>query len=238
MIEICDLSYSYGESDVLHKINMTVQKGQTITVIGPSGCGKTTLLYILAAVVRPTQGEVLINGEPLIHVRNQTSLILQDYGLLPWKRVWENCDLARLPGQPKSLVDDVLRSVQVHAFRDRFPNQLSGGQKQRVAIARALMRDSDLLLLDEPSAALDSMTQEALHQLLLKLHKERAVTMVFVTHKIEEAVRMGQSVIVMKRGRIQSINENPLFNAADFHDSYDFYLQCQRIRKALYEEDN
>lgn len=236
MIDIQNLSVAYDSFEALSEVSIHLAKGTTCTIIGESGCGKTTLLYALAGLIKPKSGTIFIDGELLEGVRYQTSLILQNYGLLPWKRVYDNCRVALLGhADADGVITGALEALDILDLKDRFPSQLSGGQQQRVAIARALVRNPDLLLLDEATAALDALTQESFQDLLLDLHKQRQTTLIFVTHKIEEAVRLGQRILVMKKGMIAYDIHNPWFDQETFHESYEFYQQCTTIRRLLHE---
>ena len=167
-------------------------------MVGPSGCGKTTLLNLMAGLLKPTSGEMLVAGAPAEPRRPGTALILQDYGLLPWKSVRSNVALGlQIRRAPLEAADRALAEVGLADLAHRWPHQLSGGQRQRVAIARALALEPDLLLMDEPFSALDALTREEMQEMLLNIWKRRGTSMVLVTHSIAEAVYVGQHIIVM-----------------------------------------
>ncbi|MFQ5692711.1 MAG: ABC transporter ATP-binding protein, partial [Nitrospinota bacterium] len=192
MIEVEDLCFAYGDQPVLENVSLRVPAGGGLAVIGPSGCGKTTLLYNLAGLRRPAAGRVRIGGAEVQGPRGKTAVILQDYGLFPWKTVTENAALGlRIRGVPSRergrRVGAILEELGIAEVADRYPHQLSGGQRQRVAIARALALDPDLLIMDEPFSSLDALTREAHQNLLLSLWREKGVTLVLVSHSIEEA---------------------------------------------------
>ena len=238
MIDVRDVRVRYGEVTALDGLSMHVERNSTCAVIGPSGCGKTTLLYTLCGLVRPCAGSVAVNGRPLAGVRRKTALILQDYGLLPWKTAWENIAFVlqtrglsrREIGQN---VSGLLQSLDLTDCAGRLPGELSGGQKQRVAIARALALEPDLLLMDEASSALDALTRESLHDLLLKTFRERPLTLLVVTHNIEEAAFLGQRILVMHRGAIRHEIGNPCFGEAEIRDSPAYYELCRKVRGCL-----
>jgi len=240
MIDIIGLSVNYGNESALKDINLHISKNSTCAIIGPSGCGKSTLLYALAGLVRPFKGQILINGEELKKVRRKTGVILQTNGLLPWKKVWQNVALGlKVRGYDESIITDKVRSIleelDMLAHKDKYPAQLSGGQKQRVAIARTLVTEPDLLLLDEASSALDEITKEHLQNLILNIYKKNPITLVFVTHNIEEAVFLGQKIIVMGPGCIKSQIHNPYFGDENLRLKPEFYATCLQVRKSLSE---
>lgn len=240
MIEIRDLEVAYEQDVALKQLNMSVVAGETCAVIGPSGCGKTTLLYALAGLVQPQSGEIAIAGAPLTGLRQGTGLILQDYGLLPWKTVFDNLAFplkARgIAGdEAKTRVNAMLEDLGLESLGHRLPGELSGGQKQRVAIGRTLVLEPDLLLMDEASSALDALTKERIQELVLKAHKARGFTLVVVTHNIEEAAFLGQRIFIMSQGHITSVLENRHFGESDFRDHPSFFELSQKIRRQLYE---
>lgn len=243
MIRIENLCFTYGKSGggrpVLEDINLSITKGERVAIIGPSGCGKTTLLYILAGLVPPTTGAVWVDGEPVRARRWQTALILQEYGLLPWKTVWQNVALGlEIRRQDrryvKEKVDDILQELGLGEFGGAYPATLSGGQKQRVAVARALALQPDLLLMDEPFSALDALAREQLQDELLLLGMRRQITLALVTHSIGEAVFLGRKVIILspQPGRIEAIVETAS-GELDYRDTKDYHEQCGIVRRHL-----
>ncbi len=246
MIKINDLSISYnadnGQDELaIEDINLEIKKNSTCAIIGPSGCGKTTLIYALAGLLKSDKGSINIFGERQEGIRQQTGLILQNYGLLPWKTTRQNVALGlEVRGQSPELtcqiVDDILVKLGVSEYQDKYPTQLSGGQRQRVAIGRALAIGPDLLLMDEPSSALDALTKEHLQNLVLKIYKENPMTVILVTHNIAEAVFLGQKIVVMKRAGIKQILDNPYFGDESLRDKMDFYKICLEVRKCLEKE--
>lgn len=168
MIEVQNLAASYFEKGskkiIFEDLSFQVSSGVALSVIGPSGCGKTTLLYLLSGLKKPEKGEILFRGEPLNGPQREIALVLQHYGLLPWKTVFQNASLGmKIRGfskrETKETVVPILQELAIDHLLDRFPNQLSGGEKQRVAIARALALRPSLLLLDEPFSSLDAFTR-------------------------------------------------------------------------------
>lgn len=212
MIEVDSITYSYNQGPpVFQDFSWQVARGEAWAVLGPSGCGKTTLLYLLAGLRLPTQGRVLVDGQVLTRPRPQTGLILQDYGLLPWATVRQNAELGlRVRGfygpdgkhapqdfKPSLDVDAWLSRLGLEQVRDKYPSQISGGQRQRTAIARTLALRPDVLLMDEPFSSLDAPTREGLQNLCIELWAEQALTMVVVTHAIEEAAVLGSKILLL-----------------------------------------
>ena len=238
MIKAKDICVKYGETIAIDGIHLNIAKNTSCAVLGPSGCGKTTLLYTLAGLKGLSKGTLSVGGKVLTGVRKETALILQDYGLLPWKDALDNVAFA-LParGLSKDAAREkamaVLEELDMAALAHRLPAELSGGQKQRVGIARALALAPDLLLMDEASSALDAMTKESLHDLILDIHRKNPVTIVVVTHNIEEAVFLGQRILIMKDGKIQHDLENPCFGDEKIRGDLKFYEYCIQIRGLL-----
>jgi NitT/TauT family transport system ATP-binding protein len=167
-------------------------------VVGPSGCGKTTLLSLIAGLMAPTQGDLRVEGRPVAPRRPGTALIMQDYGLLPWKTVRQNAALGlQIRGLDTEAAAQALAEVGLADLGRRWPHQLSGGQRQRVAIARSLALQPDLFLMDEPFSALDALTREEMQDLLLSIWRRRRTSLVLVTHSISEAVYLGQQILVL-----------------------------------------
>jgi NitT/TauT family transport system ATP-binding protein len=213
MIEVQGLRFGYpGAAPLFENFSWQVQPGERWAVLGSSGCGKTTLLYLLAGLHRPQAGQVRIAGQQLQRPRPQSGLILQDYGLLPWATVRQNASLGlrvrdfygpdgkHAPSDFRPTQQDVtpwLERLGLLPVADQYPAQLSGGQRQRTAIARTLALQPDLLLMDEPFSSLDAVTREALQDLTCELCQEQGLTLVLVTHAIEEAVRMGEHILLL-----------------------------------------
>lgn len=241
MIRIKDLHVRYGDEIALQNVNLHVEKNKTCAIIGPSGCGKTTLLYSIGALIKPNKGKILIDGQELTNVRKNTGVILQDYGLLPWKTVWDNVDFTLLSrgtskDETNQKVERVLRELGIYEYRNKYPGELSGGQKQRVAIGRTLALEPDLLLMDEPSSALDAMTKEHIQNIILNIYKKKPITLITVTHNIEEAAFLGQKIVIMNKGSIGHIMDNPYFGRDSLRENIEFYRFCLEVRKWIYED--
>jgi NitT/TauT family transport system ATP-binding protein len=195
-IKLINVSVEFDGKSVLRDVNLEVKQGEFVALIGPSGGGKSTLLRVIAGLLE-SKGEVSVNCKPAV--------VFQDYRLLPWRTVHDNVALPReLTGRGED-ADDVLKQVGMLQHADRYPHQLSGGMRARVAIARALAQDSEVLLMDEPFAALDALVRERFNLEMKRLHEKTKKTIVFVTHSIREAVYLADRVVVLQDGRIDTI---------------------------------
>lgn len=213
-IEIRNVSTAYGDQEVLRQVSLTVERGEFLVIIGPSGCGKTTLLKTINGLVLPVEGEVLVEGERLtecnlIKLRRRIGYAVQGAKLFPHMTVEDNicyvpCLDKKLSKEDKRiLTEKMLGMVDLSAeLAKRFPGQLSGGQKQRVGIARAMAASPDILLMDEPFGAVDEITRRALQEELSALQKKTGITVVFITHDIGEAFKLGSRILIMKDGVI------------------------------------
>ena len=189
----------------LRAVNLTIGKGEFVCLIGASGCGKSTLLRIIAGFEQPSSGQVSLYENAITGPGSDRGMVFQDYALFPWMTVRENISFGpRQKGVAKKYIDEItdkhLNMVGLEKFADRFPMQLSGGMKQRVAIARVLANECEVLLMDEPFGALDALTRESLQQELLEIWARTKVTVIFVTHSVEEAVLLSDRVVVMTAG--------------------------------------
>ena len=240
MIALDQVHLSFADNGrvlpVLEDVSLQVGAGASCAVIGPSGCGKTSLLFLLAGLLAPTAGTVRVAD------RSRTGVILQHYGLLPWKSVAANIGLGlRLQGadreQIRARVNELLVEMDLAAFADHFPGQLSGGMQQRVALARALATGPQLLLMDEPLSALDALTRERLQHTILDIWQRHRVTMVLVTHSIEEAVFLGRTVVVLtdRPARVAAVVDNPGAGRSDYRQSETFFHQCRQLRALIRE---
>ena len=194
-----------GEIEALRAVDLSIGRGEFVCLIGASGCGKSTLLRMIAGFEIPTTGQVRMNGDPVTGPGPDRGMVFQDYGLFPWLTVRRNIGFGPTArGVPRSQVDAIaerfIAMIGLDRFADAYPHQLSGGMKQRVAIARVLANDAAVLLMDEPFGALDAMTRERLQTELLTLWEATGLTVLFVTHAIEEAILLADRVIVMSPG--------------------------------------
>jgi len=222
-IDIDDVTVAYprARSDrrlvALWRVALSISAGEFVTVVGPSGCGKTTLLNTIAGLVRPTEGRVLVDGAEITGPGPDRAVVFQDYALFPWRTVWDNVRFG-LEEQPKlrdnadGRIAAVIKMVDLSGFEGAFPRELSGGMRQRVGLARALVAEPRILLMDEPLAAVDAMTREVMQGELEQIVARSGKTALFITHSIDEAIMLGDRVVVAttRPGRIKAVVPVPL----------------------------
>ena len=210
-IRIVNAGKKYGTLQVFEDVNLDVGEREVVAIIGPSGCGKTTLLRCINGLMQLTTGDVLIEGERMSEPRDGVAMVFQHFGLFPWKTVFQNVayglKIAGLPsGEIEERTQKFIKLVGLAGFERHYPYQISGGMQQRCGLARALAVQPRVLLMDEPFGAVDAQTREILQFELLRIWESQPTTMVFVTHSIEEAVLMGDRVVVLK-GRPSGVHE-------------------------------
>jgi NitT/TauT family transport system ATP-binding protein len=210
-IRVRGLGKHYGALEVFRNIDFDVGAREIVAVVGPSGCGKTTLLRCIDGLLPHDAGEIMVGDQRVIDPIPGVAMVFQHFGLFPWKTVSQNVGYGlRMAGVPKAEIERrvpiFIKMVGLTGFENAFPYQMSGGMQQRCGLARALAVEPNVLLMDEPFAAIDAQTREILQFELLRIWQERPTAMVFVTHSIEEAVLLGHRVIVLK-GRPSSIHE-------------------------------
>ena len=243
MIEIRDLVVKYKNNKsferVLGPIDLTLEQGEIIAVIGPSGCGKSTFIKALAGIT-PYEGSLLMKGESFNYQKRRIGYIPQGYGLLPWKTVYENCTLPfyikkiKLTEERKAHLEEVLETLELNQLKKRYPSALSGGQRQRVALARAFAFSPELLLMDEPFSALDAIMKEEAAEIFLKVWRVHHCTTLIVTHSIEEALYMGNKILVMhQNGTVNAIWKNPLFADTHFREREEFKVLYHQIKEQI-----
>jgi NitT/TauT family transport system ATP-binding protein len=186
----------------LSNFNIEVGKGEFVSIVGPSGCGKSTFLNMLLGLLRPGTGEMRINGTPITGPGQERAMVFQEFGLLPWRTVQTNVELGLelkgVPAAPRAArATELIKLVGLNGFERHYPHELSGGMKQRVGLARALATEPEVLLMDEPFAALDAQTRDLMQTELLHIWERTKKTVLFVTHSIEEAAYLSDRVIVM-----------------------------------------
>lgn len=255
MIELTDVCFAYNhQPPVFDGFCWRVDAGEIWSVLGPSGCGKSTLLLLLGGLLQPQGGAVRIGGKRIERPRPRTGLILQEYGLLPWATVYDNVALGlRIRGfygpdgrhVPQDEVVDAsetqarvgrwLARLDIAELADKYPGQISGGQRQRAAVARTLALRPDLLLMDEPFSSLDAPTRESLQLLTLELCAEAGLTVILVTHNIEEAAFMGQQILLLHEppNRQAMVIDNPHAANETYRCSIAYQAACSLLRERI-----
>lgn len=230
----------------LQDINMEVRQGEFMVIVGPSGCGKSTLLDLLAGLTKPSNGQILLDGKPIAGPNLDRGIVFQQYALFPWKTAQANVEFGlEMKGvsrkERKEIAKKFIDLVGLTGFEHRYPHELSGGMKQRIAIARSLAYDPEVLLMDEPFAALDAQTRETLQSELLRIWEATGKTIIFITHGIEEAVYLGQRVAVMtsRPGRIKKVIDIPFTTRTseeDLRSNPEFVRKRHEIWELLKDE--
>ena len=241
------VSISFGGHEILSPTTVTVNKGEFVCIIGPSGCGKTTLLRAAAGFVTPSGGEVRRGDSVVRGPSREAAFVFQDYGraLLPWRTVSGNVALAlEAAGVPAAerpdRIANALRTVKLLAHADKYPLQLSGGMQQRVQIARCLAQEPSLLMMDEPFGALDAMTRESLQDEVARLVRDSGLTVLFVTHDLEEAIYLGDRVIALRanptadKPSVAAIVDVPIAHPRNQLETKEHPLYLQ-LRRDLYQ---
>jgi len=265
MVELKNVSFNYThkrkeQTAALRRINAHFERGKFYAVIGPSGCGKTSLIKIIAGLLIPNEGGVYIDSNLLTEENRKTAVIFQDYGLLPWKTVRENAELPlRINGSSRrgnhrfnlgidkdgrQKVKTLLEEFALDSFAAHYPQQLSGGMRQRLAIVRALAGEPELLLMDEPFSSLDALTRESAQDFILSVQQTRRLTVIMVTHSIEEAAYLADSVYVMNGVNPGSITESIAISRKEdsprtcFREDPLFQEHCGVLRRACLRHSN
>lgn len=227
MIEFRGINKIFKNNIVLYDINLKLEEGQIIVFVGPSGCGKTTTVKMINRLIKPTSGQVLINGEDIskknvINLRRNIGYVIQQTGLFPHMTIKENIEIvAKMQKMKSKEIEEKTRELlemvglDYEKFADRYPAQLSGGQQQRVGIARALITNPDIILMDEPFSALDPITRSQLQDELINIQTQFKKTIIFVTHDMDEAIKIADKICIMGKGRViqyddpETILKNP-----------------------------
>lgn len=204
-VELEGVALSYGAFTAISEVGFSVPPGEFAAIVGPTGCGKSSVLNLVAGLLRPSSGRIVVDGSPVSAVNRRAAYMFQQDALMPWKTALDNVGLGpQLRGTPRQLAQEQARSwlarVGLNGFEDRYPHQLSGGQRKRVAMGQALINHLPLLLMDEPFSALDVQTRSLMEQELLGLWHELGPTVLFVTHDLEEAIAMSDRVLLFTAG--------------------------------------
>ena len=238
MIEFKNVGVKYDDQTILSDLSLTIEEGKSYVLIGSSGCGKTTLLYTGVGLIEVSDGSVRVDDKPIEDAKDSISLMLQNYGLLPWSKVYDNVVLPlKLKKIDREERDKALSTIShqlgIEDLLGRYPHQLSGGQKQRVALARAWITNPKYLFLDEPTSSLDALTQEKIQDMIRNHQLENNLTTLIVTHNIEEAVYLGKTILIMKQGRIVDSFENSTYGIEGIRYTPKFVSLCKKVRGLL-----
>lgn len=217
MISIQGVSKFFGDFEALKRVDLEVAQGEFVVLLGASGCGKSTLLNLITGFDKPTSGRIVVNGREVTSVDPHCGMVFQQYALFPWLTVLDNVAFGlKMKGMGRSERNEIahrfIDMVGLKGFENKYPNALSGGMRQRVSIARVLANDPDVILLDEPFAALDAMTRQVLQDELLRIYEQSGKTIVFITHSIDEALLLSTRMLIMsaRPGRIVTDIRNDL----------------------------
>jgi ABC-type Fe3+/spermidine/putrescine transport system ATPase subunit len=250
-IEIENLSKNFDSKNVLKELNLNINQGEMVALLGPSGCGKTTTLKIISGLLDADQGDIKFDGKSVIDLpteRRGAVLVFQEYLLFPHLNVAENIAFGlKMQGVNKDIrqkrVEDLLELVNLPGYQSRYPYELSGGQQQRIALARALAVQPKVLLLDEPISNLDANLREEMRDLIRKIHEEKNMTTIFVTHDREEALLVADKIAVMKDGNLEQVGtpeelyRNPVNRyVADFFGQAN-YIEISQINEDVFPAD-
>jgi len=224
-----------GTLSVLEHIELTIFDGELVCLLGPSGCGKSTLLNICGGFERPTRGRVTIDGEEVDGPSSQRVFVFQEYGIFPWASVWDNIVLGirhLSKAEQHRIVAETIELVGLEGFEKAYPMELSGGMKQRVEVARALAVSPDVIYMDEPFGALDSLTRLSMRGELIRIWQEKQQTILFVTHDVDESIQLADRIVVLsaRPGRIREVVEVGLSHPRDLGSP-----EYGRIKNRLYE---
>lgn len=222
-------------------LSLELEAGGIYCLIGPSGCGKSTLLHTIGGIIKTYEGEVTIDGKAPDPKKQSIGLVPQSYGLLPWETVKDNVYLAsklKKIAKDPGYDEEIIRILGLHDLLSRYPGELSGGQKQRTALARTFIQKPDLLLMDEPFSALDTFTADKCRNLFLEIWKRHRVTTLFVTHNLEEAVKLGRKIIFLSPApaRVLKIIDNPLTRKGADRSPEACFRQTEAIREIIEKE--
>lgn len=239
-IDRVSVSYDNGKTIAIDNVSLKIPNGVALCIIGPSGSGKSTLLRSVAGIEKIFSGNIYLNGEKLSPKNQKIGFVPQNYGLFPWASVEENILLGVkikrevLNESKMRKLDALMESLGILEFRKRFPKELSGGEQQRVSLARAFLLSADVLLMDEPFSALDAITREESQDVFLKLWEKHKITTLFVTHDVEEALYLGEKIVILSNnGHILKELENPFFGSRKYKTQEDFFSLRTKIRELI-----
>ncbi|QIK69729.1 ABC transporter ATP-binding protein [Erysipelothrix sp. HDW6C] len=231
-ITISNLNFRYQEDLIIKNFSHIFLPNTYTMIVGPSGCGKTTLLKLIGGFLKSQEGTILYNGSSYEGFPNDASLILQEGTLLPWLSVQQNIALGVKLTHSQHDLQDIIHDLGIESLLDSYPRQLSGGQRQRVEIARALATNPQLLILDEATSALDMITKEQIQELLKSLKQKYQMSIIQVTHDIEEAAFLGESIVMMQNETV-SFHQSPFAKDINARQHPEFYDYCFQLRQAF-----
>lgn len=237
-IQFSNITKRYGELEVLHSLDLTINQGEFVALVGPSGCGKSTLLHMLAGLESVTAGQISVNGEKVVSPHPSRTLVFQQHALYPWLTLQDNVALALefqkvSKKEARKKASQWLEKVQLAGFDYYYPHQVSGGMLQRAALARAFIAQPDILLMDEPFGALDALTRMTLQDELRRLIDEIHPTVLLVTHDVDEALYLADRVVVFSQRPTQILNDISLKHLPKSHDLSEFASERRDILSLL-----
>ncbi|NLA61983.1 MAG: ABC transporter ATP-binding protein [Bacteroidales bacterium] len=239
-----NVSVNFGTTSVLKDISFSLEKGNTLTIVGPSGCGKSTLLNVLSGIIKNYEGEIMMGSKELRSAELTYGYVPQSFGLLAWKKVKDNIMLPATINKNIKIdedeVNDVLTKLELNDLLNRYPSQLSGGQRQRVALARVFISHPDILLLDEPFSALDTLTADISRDLFLDLWRKYRPTTIFTTHNLSEAVKLGEHILLLNKqpATVFRFVDNPIFEKQEQQNEAAFAAFRNQLMGWIREEAN
>lgn len=243
-LSLHNVSVNFGTTSVLKDISFSLEKGKTLTIVGPSGCGKSTLLNVLSGIIKNYEGEIMMGSKDLSSAKLTYGYVPQSFGLLAWKKVKDNIMLPATINKSIKIdedeVNDVLTKLELNDLLDRYPSQLSGGQRQRVALARVFISHPDILLLDEPFSALDTLTADISRDLFLNLWRKYRPTTIFTTHNLSEAVKLGEHILLLNKqpATVFRFVDNPIFEKQGQQNEATFAAFRNQLMGWIREEAN
>lgn len=243
-LSLHNVSVNFGTTLVLKDISFSLEKGKTLTIVGPSGCGKSTLLNVLSGIIKDYEGEIMMGSKELRSAEMTYGYVPQSFGLLAWKKVKDNIMLPATINKSIKIdedeVNDVLTKLELKDLLNRYPSQLSGGQRQRVALARVFISHPDILLLDEPFSALDTLTADISRDLFLDLWRKYRPTTIFTTHNLSEAVKLGEHILLLNKqpAKVFRFVDNPIFEKQEQQNEAAFAAFRNQLMGWIREEAN
>lgn len=243
-LSLHNVSVNFGTTLVLKDISFSLEKGKTLTIVGPSGCGKSTLLNVLSGIIKDYEGEIMMGSKELRSAEMTYGYVPQSFGLLSWKKVKDNIMLPATINKNIKIdedeVNDVLTKLELKDLLNRYPSQLSGGQRQRVALARVFISHPDILLLDEPFSALDTLTADISRDLFLDLWRKYRPTTIFTTHNLSEAVKLGEHILLLNKqpAKVFRFVDNPIFEKQEQQNEAAFAAFRNQLMGWIREEAN